>query len=183
MTRTDQSTNELNTCAVPCNTEHNCDKNSANVDSSKVDRKDRDKTGQSLHLLSDQIDKALELCVECGELPANIQLPKASVKKVTPAKRKLQAENSEELMFSCNVSFQIVATIRRIKKDAGHVKSVEHGFGGNKDLSDLSPQKIAEILVSHSKQLAESHGLSVRACNGHINFYSAMNQASLVEVG
>ncbi|XP_057788900.1 arginyl-tRNA--protein transferase 1 isoform X2 [Salvia miltiorrhiza] len=180
---TDKPTDELKTSVASCSSEHNSEKNSTTIDSSKGDGKDRDKTGQYVHLLSDQVDKTVDLCVKCGELPANIQLPKASVKKVTPAKRKLQAENSEELMFSCNVAFQIIATIRRVKKDAEHVKSVEHGFGGDKDFPDLSPQKTAEILASHLNQLAESHGLSVRACNGHINFYSAMNQVDLVEVG
>ncbi|XP_042026019.1 arginyl-tRNA--protein transferase 2-like [Salvia splendens] len=183
VTTTGKSANELNSAAASSSGD-NCEKKSATVDSSKVDGKDKDKTGQSVHFLSDQIDKTVELCVESGELPANIQLPKASVKQVTPAKRKLQAENSEELMFSCNVAFQIVATIRRLKKEVEHVKSVEHGLGGNKDaVSDLSPQKTAEILVSHLKPLAQSHGLSVRACNGHINFYSAIEKADLVEVG
>lgn len=153
------------------------------MDSSEVDGKDSDNTGHLMHLLSDQIDKTVELCVKCEELPANEQLPKASIKKVTPAKRKLQAESSEELVFSCNVAFLIVATIRRVKKDVEQVKSFEHGFGGNKDFSELSPQKTAEILVSHLKLLAESHGLSVRASNGHINFYSAMNQVNPVECG
>lgn len=182
MTTTGKSANELNTAAASSSGD-DCEKKSATVDSSKVDGNDKDKTGQPVHLLSDQIDKTVELCVESGELPANIQLPKASVKQVTPAKRKLQAENSEELMFSCNISFQIVATIRRLKKEAEHVKLVEHGLGGNKDVSDLSPQKIADILVSHLKQLGQSHGLSVRACNGHINFYSTIEKADLVEVG
>ncbi|XP_047954755.1 LOW QUALITY PROTEIN: arginyl-tRNA--protein transferase 1-like [Salvia hispanica] len=144
VTTTGKSANELNSAAASSSGD-NREKKSATVDSSKVDGKDKDKTGQSAHLLSDQIDKTVELCVESGELPAHIQLPKASVKQVTPAKRKLQAENSEELMFSCNVAFQIVATIRRLKKDAEHVKSVEHGLGGNKDISDLSTQKTAEF--------------------------------------
>ncbi|XP_042029367.1 arginyl-tRNA--protein transferase 2-like [Salvia splendens] len=182
VTTTGKSANELNSAAASSSGD-NDKKKTATVDSSKVDGKDKDKTGQSAHLLSDQIDKTVELCVESGELPANIQLPKASVKQVTPAKRKLQAENSEELVFSCNVAFQIVATIRRVKKEAEHVKSVEHGLGGNKDVSDLSPQKTAEILVSHLKQLGQSHGFSVRACNGHINFYSSIEKADLVEVG
>ncbi|KAL1535418.1 arginyltransferase [Salvia divinorum] len=182
VTTSGKSANELNSAAA-CSSRHNCEKKSATVDSSKVDGKDKDRTGQSAHLLSNQIEKTVELCVKCGELPANIQLPKASVKQVTPAKRKLQAENSEELMLSCNVAFQIVATIRRVKKEAEHVKSVEHGVGGNEDASDLSPQKTAEILVRHLKQLAQSDGLSVRACNGHINFYSAIEKADLVEVG
>lgn len=142
-----------------------------------------DKTGQSMHLFSDQIDKIVDQCVKRDELPANVQLPKASIKRVAPAKRKLQAESSEELVFSCNIAFQIAAAIRRVKKDFEQVKSFEHGFGGNKDFSELSPQKTAEILVSHLKQLSESHGLSVRACNGHMNFYSVTDQVDLVEGG
>lgn len=181
--KTDKSTDELNASAESCSSEHNYYKNSATMDSSLVDVKDNDKTGQFMHLLSDQIDKTVEICMKSGEFPANIQLPKASIKKVPPAKRKLEAENSEELMLSCNVAFQITAAIRRVKKDVEHVKSSEHEVGGNKDFCKLSPQNIAEILASHLKQLAESCGLSVRARNGHINFYSALNQADLAEVG
>ncbi|KAH6819801.1 hypothetical protein C2S53_007308 [Perilla frutescens var. hirtella] len=181
--RTDKSTDELSTSAGSCSSsKHNCDKKSATMDSSAVDGKDKDKTGQFMHHLPDEIDKAVELCMKNGEFPASIPIPKASIKKAPPAKRKLLAENSEELMFSCNVAFQIASTIRRVKKDVEHVKSFQHGFGGSKDFYELSPQKIAEILASHLKQITESCGLSVRACNGHINFYSSMNQADLVEV-
>lgn len=180
---TSASTDELSTSAGSCSSKHNCNKKSATVDSSVVDGKDKDKTDQFMHRFLDQIDKTVELCMKSEEFPASIQLPKASIKKAPPAKRKLQAENSEELMFFCNVAFQIAATIRRVNKDVEHVKSFEHGFEGKQDFSELSPQKIAEILASHLKQLAESCGLSVRACNGHINFYSSMNQSDLVEVG
>ncbi|KAI3470870.1 hypothetical protein Pfo_027533 [Paulownia fortunei] len=179
--KTDKLTGELNTSGESCSIAH--DTNSAAMESLVVDFKGKDKDDQFMHFLSDQIDNTVQLCVKSGEFSSDIQLPKASIKKVAPAKRKLQAEKSEELMFSCNIAFQIAATLRRLKKDVERMKSSEHGLGGNEDSNELSPQMIAEILASHSKQLAESCGLSVRACNGHINFYSAMKQIDLVEVG
>lgn len=181
--KTDKLSEELNTSGESFSVEHNWDTNSAAIESSAVDCKDKDKADQFMHYLSDQIDNYVQLCMKSGEFPADIQLPKASIKKVAPAKRKLQAEKSEELVYSCNVAFQIAATLRRVKKDVEHVKLSEHGLAGNEDLCELSPKMIAEILASRSKQLAESCGLSVRACNGHINFYFVMNQADLVEVG
>ncbi|KAL8462967.1 hypothetical protein ACS0TY_033026 [Phlomoides rotata] len=174
--RMDKLTDEKITSGESCSIEHNRNINSAAMESSIVGIKDKDKTEQLMHYLSDQINGIVQLCIKSGEFPMDTQFPGASIKKVAPAKRKLQAEKSEELMFTCNLAFQIAATIRRVKKD------IEHGSGGNEDLPELSPKMIAEIVASPLKLLAESCGLSVRACNGHINFYSSMNQADLAEV-
>ncbi|XP_073017178.1 arginyl-tRNA--protein transferase 1-like isoform X1 [Primulina eburnea] len=146
------------------------------TDSMKVDCEGKEKAHLFIDSLSSEIDHAVQLCMENGELSSDFQLPKASVKRVAPAKRKLQAVMLEDLIFSCNIAFQIAATLRRMRKDVEVVKSSEHGSGVKRDSSELSPKTIAEILVSHLKQQAESFGLSIRACNGHINFYSATGQ-------
>ncbi|KAK6121892.1 hypothetical protein DH2020_044366 [Rehmannia glutinosa] len=181
--KTDKLTDELNTSGERCSRANSLDTNSSAMESSAVDCEGMNKAEEIMHLLSDQIDKTVQLCIKSGEFSSGIQFPKASIKKVTPAKRKLQAEKSEELIFSCNIAFQIAATLKRLKKDVEHVKPSEHGSGGNEHSSELSPKMIAEILTSHLKHLAESCGLSVRACNGHMNFYSAMKQTDLIEVG
>ncbi|KAL0359186.1 UNVERIFIED_CONTAM: Arginyl-tRNA--protein transferase 1 [Sesamum angustifolium] len=180
--KTDKLTDELNTSGGSCSTANNEDTSFAAMESSVVDCKGKDKADQLMRFLSDEIDNTVQLFIKSGEFSSD-QLPKASVKKVAPAKRKLQAENSEELIFSCNIAFQIAATVKRLKKDAKPTKSSEHDVGGKGASGDLSSKMIAEILAGHLKQPTEFCGLSVRACNGHINFYSATQQKDLVEVG
>nr|XP_043632835.1 arginyl-tRNA--protein transferase 2-like [Erigeron canadensis] len=119
---------------------------------------------QVMHYLSDQIDSVVLACIESGELPSDIQFTKASVKSVAPAKRKLQAEEAQDLLYSSNISFQIAASLRRANKSVGTEKG------------DPSPKYIADILSSYLNNLASAIGLSVKACNGHINFYSTETQ-------
>ncbi|GFQ02512.1 arginyl-tRNA--protein transferase 1 [Phtheirospermum japonicum] len=135
--------------------------NNQDTIASVIDCKETDKSEEITRFLSDKIDYAVQLCVKSGKFSSDVHLPKPSVKKVLPAKKKLKAENSEELAFSSNIAFQVAASLKRSKKDV-----------------DLSPKTVAEILTS----LIESCGLSVRACNGHINFYSAIKQIDSVEV-
>lgn len=173
--------NETEASKASCCSVHISNKNSDATDSMEVDCEGEEKAHQFIHFLSNEIDHALQLCMESGELSSDFQFPKAAVKRVAPAKRKLQADMLEDLIFSCNISFQIAATLRKTRKNLEVVKSSEHGLGVNRDSSELSPKTIAEILASHLKQLAESFGLSVRACNGHINFYSATGQVCFDE--
>ncbi|KAK4489264.1 hypothetical protein RD792_005061 [Penstemon davidsonii] len=172
----DKLIDESGTFGRSCSDAHNCSTRSAAIESSIVDTQGTQKVDQFMHSLSEQIDELVQLCLKSGELPSDVQLPKASVKKVAPTKRKLQADVSEDLIYSCNIAFQIAASLRRKKK-------VEHGVGGNVDLGELSPKKIAELLATHLKQVSEPCGLTIRACNGHINFYSTIEQAQLVEEG
>lgn len=118
---------------------------------------------QMIHSLSDQINSVVHACTEQGEFPSGIQFPQASVKSVAPAKRKLQAEEAQHLLFSSNISFQIVAALRRADKSVGMEKN--------------DPKVVAELLSSHLNSLASAIGLVVKACNGHINFYSTETQA------
>ncbi|CAH2040989.1 unnamed protein product [Thlaspi arvense] len=140
------------------------------------------KLDQFMHHCSKEIDNAVKALVQSGESYYNIELPKASIKHVASSKRKFLAEGSEELWFSSNISFQIAAALRRAEKDAQN--SVLSGDSEVKlgQSLELSPKIIAEKLASSLNSLAESYDLSVRACNGHINFYSTDKYAWLNEV-
>ena len=123
------------------------------------------------YYLSEQVDNMIRTWSESGQFPCSVQLPKASVKKVSQAKRKLLVEGAEDLVYSSNIAFQIAATIRRaqsIAKDASQ---------SAKD-NPLSPKIIAEKLAASLDQLANTNGLAIRACNGHLNFYTAATQVS-----
>lgn len=130
------------------------------------------KTEPLIPHLESQIDNAVHVCIGSGDLSSDFQFPKASVKKVAPAKRKLSTEGSEDLLFTSSISFQIAATLRRQRKGVEHGKSSQLGAGERGQAAD-TPKVIAATLATHLNSLAESLGLLVRACNGHINFYSS----------
>ncbi|KAL3334312.1 hypothetical protein AABB24_030841 [Solanum stoloniferum] len=130
------------------------------------------KTEPLIPHMESQIDNAVHVCIESGDLSSDFQFPKASVKKVAPAKRKLSTEGSEDLLFTSSISFQIAATLRRQRKGVEHEKSSQLGAGERGQAAD-TPKVIAATLATHLNSLAESLGLLVRACNGHINFYSS----------
>ncbi|XP_057476086.1 arginyl-tRNA--protein transferase 2-like [Actinidia eriantha] len=140
------------------------------------------KAEQFMHYLSDKIDNAVHAFVGSDNIPCDIQLPKASIKKVAPSKRKLLVEGSKDHVFSSNISFQIVAALRRAEKDKHNIKLSRYSAEKNDQYLELSPNIVAEELSNSLNQLEESTGLSIRACNGHINFYSAKKQAGLDEV-
>ncbi|KAJ0661652.1 putative arginyltransferase [Helianthus annuus] len=117
---------------------------------------------QMIDYLSDQINSSVLTCIEQGELPSEIQFPKASVRSVAPNKRKLQAEEAQDLVYTCNISFQIAAALRR---------QAQKNVGTGKDSS-----LVAEMLSNGLTNSALAIGLSVKACNGHINFYSTETQ-------
>ncbi|XP_021904178.1 arginyl-tRNA--protein transferase 1-like isoform X2 [Carica papaya] len=132
-----------------------------------------------INYLSEQIDNAVIACSESEEFPSNIQLPKTAVKKVLGAKRKLLTEGSEDLSYSSNIAFQIVAACKRAKlaeKDVQDLIMPIHNAENS-----LSPVIIAEKLASLMYHLEETFGLCTRACNGHINFYSVARDASPVK--
>ncbi|KAE8722812.1 Arginyl-tRNA--protein transferase 2 [Hibiscus syriacus] len=112
--------------------------------------------------------------MQSGEFPSGNQFPKAAVKMVPHAKRKLAAEGSEDLLYTSNTAFQISATLRRTRsaeRDGQQSQIAEE--------IDLCPKSIAEKLAFSLNQLAKIYGLSCRACKGHINFYSTDKSASL----
>lgn len=181
--RSDKLLDEQNSCGGSCSNAKNLSTSLAAKESLEADYEGKDKGNQFMHYASQQIDNIVQSRVKNGEFFCDVQLPKASVKKVAPAKRKLQAEVSEDLVYSCNIAFQIAATLRRSKTDAELTKSLEEGVGENRHPTELSPKLIAEILASQLKELAKLSGLLIRACNGHINFYSTTEQAHSVEGG
>lgn len=121
--------------------------------------------------LSEQIDNAVQRCILSGEFPSNIQIPKASVKKVLSTKRKKLAEGSEELLYTSNVAFPIMAAIK-------HTQSSEKGKKNNAEENKLSPETVSEKLLSAMNKAGEFTGFSVKVCKGHINFLSATRVTS-----
>lgn len=143
--------------------------------SGKIDKKFKE--DEFLQLLSKGVDNAISACVERGEFPS-IQFPKAVVKKVgRQAKRKL----TEDLMYTSNISFQIAALIRRAQSAQGNNYPVLNPSQDENSL-DIPPNIIAEKLSSSIKCYDEPFGLLVKACNGHLNFYSSNNQSDYLDL-
>uniref|UniRef100_A0A0E0PN80 Arginyl-tRNA--protein transferase n=2 Tax=Oryza TaxID=4527 RepID=A0A0E0PN80_ORYRU len=128
--------------------------------------------------LSSKINEAVGMSFQVGTLGSDVQLPKAVVKTVKPqlkkkvggaSQDKKVGEAVQDLLYTCNISFQIVAEIRRAlpkEKDANH----------NEVVADISPNSIAEKLAMTMECHGDIAGLAVKACNGHLNFYSVTNQ-------
>ncbi|XP_010543738.1 PREDICTED: arginyl-tRNA--protein transferase 1 isoform X1 [Tarenaya hassleriana] len=121
--------------------------------------------------LSEQIDNSVQICVQSGEFPSYIQVPKASVKKVLAAKMKQLAEGPEELLYTSNIAFQIAAAIKCTQAS----EKEERNSG---EENRLSPAIISEKLAQAMNQLGEIPGVSVKACKGHINFFAASKVSS-----
>jgi arginyl-tRNA---protein transferase len=65
----------------------------------------------------------------------------------------------QDLVYTCNISFQIVAAVTR-----------GNGASQTEVLVDLSPNSVAEKLSMAMEHLGELAGFEVKACNGHLNF-------------
>lgn len=137
----------------------------------------KDEVEKSLHL-SNQIDNVIHILIERGEFASGIQLPKASVKRVSQGKRKLLVNGSEDLLYSSNIAFQIAASIKRAQSCDKVVDDSKPARVCEKE-NDSSPKIIAEKLVASLDPTVKNSGLSIRACNGHINFYASSKQVSL----
>ncbi|ONK76809.1 uncharacterized protein A4U43_C02F60 [Asparagus officinalis] len=121
--------------------------------------------------LSNLINEAIAAYVRSGEFPSTVQLPRAVVKKVTfRAKRKLM-EISEGLLYTSNISFQIAAFLRRSSSSQETASPISSPNPRGEPL-DISPALVAEKLAGFIEQNLEDRGLIIKACNGHINFYS-----------
>ncbi|KAH0457938.1 hypothetical protein IEQ34_013253 [Dendrobium chrysotoxum] len=128
-----------------------------------------------LQVLSNEVNNAISACIDRGEFPS-IQFPKAVVKKVKPqAKRKL----TEDLLYTSNIPFQIAALLKRAQ--SAHGNNSPAGLNNpsqNGGSLDIPPNVIAEALSSSIKWDDQPFGLLVKACNGHLNFYSSTDQSN-----
>ncbi|CAK7325846.1 unnamed protein product [Dovyalis caffra] len=147
---------------------------SGTMESLSVKNKEKNVGDHITYYLSEQVDNVIRTCSESGQFPCSVRLPKASVKKVSQAKRKLLVEGAEDLMYSSNIAFQIAATIRQ-------AQSIAKDGSQSAEDNPLTPKIIAEKLAASLDQLAKTNGLAIRACNGHINFYTAATQVSSKE--
>ncbi|CAJ2644035.1 unnamed protein product [Trifolium pratense] len=142
-----------------------------------VGNKEVDEDEKSLHYLSEQIDNVTHMFTKNGEFPSDIQLPKASVRMVSQGKKKFLANGSEDLLYSSNIAFQVAASINRAQskdKDGSDSKPSKDSEKKN----GYSPKVIAEKLVASLDSIMKNSGLSIRACNGHVNFYAFSKQVS-----
>ncbi|XP_038722865.1 arginyl-tRNA--protein transferase 1-like isoform X2 [Tripterygium wilfordii] len=175
-----ESKEDAKTFNSSCSSVHHKDSHLKTRGSSLGDSEKNNKEEAIMHYLSDEINKVAHSCIESGDFPQDIELPKASVKKVSPAKRKLQVEGSEILIYSSNIAFQLAATLRKAKSAKKNVNEQEISRNDAED-NGLSPKSIAEKLSDSLKKVGENSGLSIKACNGHINFYSSAKEASVDE--
>ena len=139
---------------------------------------------EHLWLLERKIDEAVKACFQTSDVSSNFQLPCASVKRVMHEKKKKLKEISEGLAYTSGISFKIAASLRRYeiahKNDPQRVpRNIFCDMGDSSSsfsCSDLSECKIAERLA-HSMRMREerSSQMTVKACNGHLNFYSSVD--------
>lgn len=128
-----------------------------------------------LQVLANGVEYAITVCIDRGEFPSSIQFLKVVVKKVKlHAKRKL----TEDLLYTSNISFQIAAFLKRVQssqeKNLPALLNNESQNGGS---LDITPNIIAEMLSSSINLDGKPFGLLVKACNGHLNFYSSTCQS------
>lgn len=141
--------------------------------------KQKTKEQEIVNYLSEQLELATHLFVKRGDVPCDIQFLKGFVKKVSQTKKKWFVVGEEDLLYTSNLSFQIAAMLRKTKLDRNEDSlpgSKKQNLDVNGSLSDLSPKNIAEELTDALQRLVRIPALSIRACNGHINFYSAAKE-------
>ncbi|XP_021863287.1 arginyl-tRNA--protein transferase 1 isoform X2 [Spinacia oleracea] len=142
------------------------------------------KEEELLDFLSKQIDVAIQSFAKSKDLPCDVQYPKGIVKKVSLSKKRRLVEGSEDLLYTSNISFQLVALLRRAKSDDNDVR-----LSGTKKNSlvikgssyDLSPKHISEELANSLRHLIDVPDLSIKACNGHLNFYCTVKEVHTVK--
>ncbi|KAK3407888.1 hypothetical protein EUGRSUZ_J00228 [Eucalyptus grandis] len=176
---------DLNTSKVACECECHGRSNLATVETSVDVEEDKNEPEQFMHYLSDAIDKAVQACIESETFSANLQLPKASVKGVSPTKKKKLVKGLENLSYTSNIAFQLAATLRRARSEKKDEKGSEFsGISAEDQLpSELTPRRIGEKLARSLSQTDETSGFLVQACNGHLNFYSIAEHASADKTG
>ncbi|XP_048139882.1 arginyl-tRNA--protein transferase 2 isoform X2 [Rhodamnia argentea] len=176
---------DLSTSKVTCDCECHGRSSLATVEPSVGKEGDKNEPEQFMYYLSDAIDKAVHTCIESEMFPANLQLPKASVKGVSPTKKKKLVKGLENLLYTSNIAFQLAAAIKRARSEEKDEKQSK--FSGNlaKDQlpSELLPQTIGEKLAQSLSEMGEISGLLIQACDGHLNFYSIAEHTSADKAG
>ncbi|XP_057855265.1 arginyl-tRNA--protein transferase 2 isoform X2 [Cryptomeria japonica] len=126
--------------------------------------------------ISRKIDDVVNACVESEELPADVNFPKAAVKKVTVQRKKKLQETFKDLKYSSSISFQIAAILNNMKlpeklKSASEV--LEHGQGQQERSREVSAIVVAEKLAFKLETFGGLPGFLLQACNGYLNFFSS----------
>ncbi|KAK9159052.1 hypothetical protein Scep_005626 [Stephania cephalantha] len=124
---------------------------------------------EDLHILSQQLDNVVHTWATISEIPPGVQLPKASIKRITHNKRKL-ISGSEGLLYTCSISFQIAANIKR-SVERNESRTMRPSTDSVELTSEISPNVIAEKLAGLLNQHAGFAGLVISPLNGHLNFY------------
>lgn len=145
-------------------------------ESSAKNSKDQSKLEECIHYLSNKIDSSVRACITRGEFPPSVQLPKATVKKVTPQAKKKLTEISGDLLYTSSISFQIAAIFRRSQSEENDLSPAEVSRNGQ--FFELTPKGIAEKLACLLDQQGELSGLSIKAYNGHLNFYLSTTETA-----
>ena len=149
-------------------------------ESQSASNEEQNEVEKILHHLSNQIDNVVHMSIEKEEFPSQIQLPKASVRKVSQGKKKLLFNGPEDLLYSSNIAFQIAASIKRAQSGDKNSSDSQLSRDSEKE-NGSSPKIIAEKLVASLDPMVKNSGLSISACNGHINFYAPTRQVPLSE--
>ncbi|CAO2817052.1 unnamed protein product [Amaranthus hypochondriacus] len=135
------------------------------------------KEEELMDYLSRQIDNAIQSLVKSKDLQCDIPYPQGIVKKVPQIKKQRLGESSEDLLDTSNISFQIASVLRRAKSDN---KSIllpgrnEETMVNDGSSYDFFARNISDKLAKALRDLVEAPELSIKACNGHLNFYSTV---------
>lgn len=163
---------------VKHNSSNTMDGKLAVKESSANDNNEKSKPEDYIDYLSCKIDSTVRACIERGEFPS-VQLPKVTVKKVTPQAKKKLTEISGDLLYTSSISFQIAATFRRSQSEENDTSQSEVSRNGQSLVH--SPKGIADKLACLLDCQGELFGLSIKACNGHLNFYASTSEIASVE--
>lgn len=130
--------------------------------------------------LSNKIDEAISACIGKCEFPSNVQLPRAVVKRVTSQTKKKLVDRAEDLLYTSSISFQIAAVMRRaVSVEENDALMDSPNLRKKGESNSISPNLVAEKLADSIVLNGENSGLIVKACNGHLNFYSGTKPGSL----
>lgn len=125
----------------------------------------------TINYLSSKIEEVINACLENGDIPSHVLLPKAIVKKVKAHTKKKMTEisDSDHLLYTSSISFQIAAALRK------SLITLTSNENQSEQIVKLSPNEISKILVCSINKIGLPMDIFVQACNGHLNFYSPIN--------